>query len=238
MSENSLRIRQKFINKFNSKLEDLTDDLDLLLNVDRKIFKKITQRGGADGDIALKDIQVSALTKKLQLAKQNKDLEEAITKAKDLETKLSGINSALQGIKKDIESMEIVSKSKEIAALQKVPDVESYHPVVMASLENLLLWDDASEIAAKDDTDPAKSKYGITKDVYVGLLNAMLKVIYAYDDAADLTAANHDAVKTSLDAAAKDAAITITDDVWAALKANKDKKVNADGSVARKYLFW
>jgi hypothetical protein len=45
MSENSLEIRNKFINKINNKIKDLNENITLLAKVDNKIFKN-SQYGG------------------------------------------------------------------------------------------------------------------------------------------------------------------------------------------------
>jgi hypothetical protein len=107
MSEKSLRIRGKFINKLLSKLEDLNDDLDLLSKVDRKISRKINkQRGG--GDVAdIKALQIATIKKTLELKKQEAAVKDAIDKASDLTGKITEINGALNSIKTSIDSFKI-----------------------------------------------------------------------------------------------------------------------------------
>lgn len=122
MSENSLKIRGKFINKLASKLEDLTDDVELLSKVDKKIFKKLnrnlskqlggSQIGGEDAD--LKAIQIATLKKKLELEAQKKKIEKAVTDATALKDKIGEINAALLGLKTTIDAFDM-----------KLPDLES-----------------------------------------------------------------------------------------------------------------
>jgi DNA repair exonuclease SbcCD ATPase subunit len=122
MSENSLKIRGKFISKLASKLEDLSDDIELLSKVDRKIFKKINrniskQLGGADvADI--KDIQVATLKKKLELAKQKRDVDAAIDAASNLTDKIKEINAALTTIKTTIDEFKIDIDPDRLKAIQ------------------------------------------------------------------------------------------------------------------------
>jgi len=47
MSENSLRIREKYISKLFKKIQDLEDGIDLLGQVDRRILRNSIQTGGA-----------------------------------------------------------------------------------------------------------------------------------------------------------------------------------------------
>ena len=77
MSENSLKIRGKFINKLASKIEDLNDNFILLSKVDKKIFKKINnqmseninnQRGGDSK--AANNVIVAALKKSQEMRAQ------------------------------------------------------------------------------------------------------------------------------------------------------------------------
>lgn len=251
MSEKSLKTRQKFINKFNSKLEDLTDDLDLLLSVDRKIFRKIGQRGGADAapsaDVGLKELQVAALTKKLQLDKQNKDLESALKKAQDLQSKIGNIKDALLGIKADIDSMNIQSKATAIAALNP-PDVATHDKVVLFSLENLLVWNDNSEIAKTEgEGADAKPKHNITKESYLELLSGLLTTLYGNEGGKNtVNSENLAATIASLKADAHTADSPLSEDAWQALKLNVNKTSNAEGTAlediapaaARKYFSW
>ena len=57
MSENSLELRNKFINKINNKIKDLNDNIALLAKVDNKIFKNSnSQFGGANQFDRIKNI--------------------------------------------------------------------------------------------------------------------------------------------------------------------------------------
>ena len=50
MSENSLELRNKFINKINNKIKDLNDNIALLAKVDNKIFKNSNSQFGGGND--------------------------------------------------------------------------------------------------------------------------------------------------------------------------------------------
>jgi hypothetical protein len=106
MSENSLRIRGKFINKLLSKLEDLNDDFELLSKVDKKISKKINkQRGGATLDV--KELQLQTLKKKLALKKQQDDLDDASAKIAALNAQIDPITATLKSMAEDISGFEL-----------------------------------------------------------------------------------------------------------------------------------
>lgn len=108
MLENSLKIRQRFINKLTSKINELNADFALLNKVDRKISRSNRlQRGGADEIVELKELQETALIKRLQIEEQNAALKNAITQATELTGKISEINAAVRQIEADIKGISI-----------------------------------------------------------------------------------------------------------------------------------
>jgi hypothetical protein len=125
MSENSLKIRGKFIGKINSKLEELKDDLELLSKVDRKIFKKITtQKGGADIDV--KELQLEALRKRLELARQQTAIDRAAASIAEINAQIGPINEALTAIKNQIAAFNITIPDdfNDTPGLNKLEDAE------------------------------------------------------------------------------------------------------------------
>ena len=77
MSENSLKCRNKFVNKVVDKLNGLKNDIELLYKVDKKISRKIfkninNQSGGADHEltIAANKAQIGILRKNTELQNQ------------------------------------------------------------------------------------------------------------------------------------------------------------------------
>lgn len=121
MSENSLRIRQKFINKMINKIAELDSDFELLSQVDRKLSRKNRkQLGGAN--VELKELQKQALVKRLQIEQQNADLAEAIKSATDLTKKVAEINEALVQIRNDISGINV--SEVNLAGID-VPNVEA-----------------------------------------------------------------------------------------------------------------
>lgn len=154
MSENSLRIRGKFINKLASKIAEIDEDIELLQKVDRKILRK-TQRGGAD--IAVKDLQKEALKKRIQIEIQNKKLEQAISDATALTTKVKELNDALDGIRKNIEAINISDKTFEGV---EVPNISAFKEAVLDNLYNRKIWSNIADNA----------NLGIDEAAYNGLI--------------------------------------------------------------------
>jgi hypothetical protein len=103
MSENSLEIRNKFINKINNKIKDLNDNITLLSKVDNKIFKNTnSQYGGNNQFQMIKNInrQSGGATP----AEVNKSLIELYTKATQ-KVNLGDVAEQLTKIKKDVEKL-------------------------------------------------------------------------------------------------------------------------------------
>lgn len=103
MSENSLEIRNKFINKINNKIKDLNDNITLLSKVDNKIFKNTnSQYGGNNQFQMIKNInrQSGGATPE----EVNKSLIELYTKATQ-KVNLGDVADQLTKIKKDVEKL-------------------------------------------------------------------------------------------------------------------------------------
>jgi hypothetical protein len=58
MLENSLKIREKYVNKLKAKIDSITESLDLLHKVDMKLVGGGLQRGGLD-NINFEDLEKS-----------------------------------------------------------------------------------------------------------------------------------------------------------------------------------
>lgn len=171
MSENSLKIRQKFISKLSSKIEMLNEDLELLRNVDRKILRKSTlQRGGAGEAVDLKELQIEALKKKLMIERQNKELKNALDQARDLTTKVDEIRNALTSIKSDIESINIEIPD---ATGIKVPNVDSHNNPIMGALAKYELK------FAKGNVDDKITGSNTTVGEYRTALTGIIQSVFA-----------------------------------------------------------
>jgi chromosome segregation ATPase len=130
MSENSLNIRQKFINKLISKIASLDEDIALLNKVDHKLSK---QRGGAGDDVDFKSLQEKALIKRLQIDQQNEDLRNALESANALQNKIAEIKSALSNIGDEIGKINV--ESVDLSKI-KAPEVDSHKTEMMEALSN------------------------------------------------------------------------------------------------------
>ena len=106
MSENSFKIREKFINKLVDKLEDFNSDLILLAKVDKKIYKKNnSQKGGASVDT--RNLELSTYAKEDELKKQKDKINDAVKKAGTLTDQINKINTVLKGIQEQIDGFDI-----------------------------------------------------------------------------------------------------------------------------------
>ena len=134
MSENSLNIRQKFINKLISKIASLDEDIALLNKVDHKLSRKNkVQMGGAGDDVDFKALQEKALIKRLQIDQQNEDLRNALQSAEALQLKIAEIKSALTNIGNEIGKINV--ESVDLSKI-KAPEVDSHKIEMMEALSN------------------------------------------------------------------------------------------------------
>jgi hypothetical protein len=113
MSENSLKIRGKFINKLATKIEDLNDNFILLSKVDKKIFKKMNnqigekinnQRGG-DPNPANNAI-LAALKKVQEMKAQQQSLASSLTKLQDIGRVINEFTATFTNIKGIIDQIQ------------------------------------------------------------------------------------------------------------------------------------
>jgi len=186
MLENSLRIRQKFINKVANKINELNSDFILLKRVDRKISKSNRlQRGGAGID--LKDLQEEALIKRLQIEQQNEDLRTAINQAQELTSKVAEINGALTQIKDEISKIDI--QAVDLAGID-VPDVTAANAIVMQNVGTYklspLCENGVLIIPGVDDKTLAKHKHTTDtyRDLFIKAINTVFKTSVTAQDIA------------------------------------------------------
>jgi hypothetical protein len=177
MLENSLKIRQRFINKLTSKINELNADFALLNKVDRKISRSNRlQRGGADEIVELKELQETALIKRLQIEEQNAALKNAIAQATELTGKISEINAAVRQIEADIKGISI--DAVDLTGI-KVPNLSTH----LAKMLEFIGKFDLSTIL-KDQADGSvqlvQAGGGETYDVvyYTKLMAKILSEVY------------------------------------------------------------
>lgn len=99
MSENSLKCRNKFVNKVVDKLNGLKNDIELLYKVDkkisRKIFKNINNQSGGTGD----EVIIKANQAQIELLKKEAELQEKTNAyISDQQEKLNRHMQAMQDI--------------------------------------------------------------------------------------------------------------------------------------------
>lgn len=139
MSENSLKIRGKFINKLSTKLDDLNDYFILLGQVDKKIFKKINnQIGGVDGaDItsSANEAKLAILAKKMELKRQEKKFQDAIKSLESLKTTMEKVKTTFVDLSRMITS---ISFTADLDDLPKSTDFTSLTDKEMETLDTFV----------------------------------------------------------------------------------------------------
>jgi hypothetical protein len=159
MSENSLKIRRKFLNKLGTKIDDLNENFILLSHVDKKIFKKIAdqrvemvtkqrggmftnqrggmftkQRGGTLSEAKLAALEI------LKVKKELKKQEEEVTKTYE---KIANFESTIDSYKKSFENMiKLIQNTK--MTIPREPTITSYNfdsftADELAELESLMM---------------------------------------------------------------------------------------------------
>ena len=211
MSENSLEIRNKFINKINNKIKDLNDNITLLSKVDNKIFKNTnSQYGGNNQFQMIKNInrQSGGATPD----EVNKSLIELYTKATQ-KVNLGDVAEQLSKIKKDVEKLHTT-----IDFLNA-----SFKPEDTSQIDGLL-----KELSAMDTTnlldeidfkviDYIKKEYTDDKDAY------LLKYNKTHSDNINLLITN-----SKLTPAPKpNLATRLTEEQYKFILANEDKRLLA-----------
>jgi len=154
MSENSLRIREKYISKLFKKIQDLEDGINLLGQVDRRILRNSIQTGGAylnhlesramylqrggsssggggenDPDqIRMKEIQENALIQKARIDQQEDQLNKASATIRSLNLKTSDLRSTLENLSDLISSIKL----KNVRIPKSYPfDLEAWNPILV-----------------------------------------------------------------------------------------------------------
>jgi hypothetical protein len=161
MSENSLKIRRKFLNKLGTKIDDLNENFILLSHVDKKIFKKMAdqrvemftkqrggmftnqrggmftkQRGGTLSEAKLAAIEI------LKVKKELKKQEDEVTKTY---RKIEQFESTIESYKKSFENMiKLIQNTK--MTIPREPTITSYNfdsftEQELADLESLMMDD-------------------------------------------------------------------------------------------------
>jgi len=147
MSENILKIRGKFINKFVAKIESINNDFELLSKVDKKIFSKVDKKifskvdkklnknnNQIGGDtINLNELQMETLQRKLILQKQQKILDSLKLQLDSINNKIPYINEVLKTTTSDIRKINInIPDFKDMS----VPLVSTISPSDLLQLED------------------------------------------------------------------------------------------------------
>ena len=134
MLENSLKVREKYVNKIRAKVDGLIESVNLLEKVDRQLLKnqvqmggarlnklkksyKNLQSGGASGSIDFKAIQEAALAKKAEILLHKESIQKLNENIDKLSKSFEPINAVLANVKKLIDSIDM-----------KMPDLKDATP--------------------------------------------------------------------------------------------------------------
>ena len=121
MLENSLKTREKYINKLKGKLDSMIESVSLLQKVDKKLLKVGVQnggarlnnlkmsnmRGGAGTNYDFADVEKAALRKKAQILMQQRNIAELDKKLKSLTADFEPVQIALENVKELINSIKV-----------------------------------------------------------------------------------------------------------------------------------
>jgi len=108
MLENSLKIREKYINKLKAKIDSIAESLDLLHKVDTKLVGGGLQRGGLGEDgLKFSDLEQSALKKKREILLQANKLDALNANISKLSEKIKPIKDSLNNVRDLIDSIHI-----------------------------------------------------------------------------------------------------------------------------------
>jgi hypothetical protein len=161
MSENSLKIRRKFLNKLGTKIDDLNENFILLSHVDKKIFKKMAdqrvemvtkqrggmftnQRGGMftkqrGGTLSeAKKAALEILKAKMELKKQEQAVTKTYQKIEEFKSTIESYKQSFENMIKLIQNMKIdLPPEPEIASY----NFDSFTADELAELESLMMED-------------------------------------------------------------------------------------------------
>lgn len=160
MLENSLKIREKYVNKIKAKVDSLTESMHLLEKVDRQLMREQIQMGGArlekmmksydniqaggaapggtsTSAIDFKAVQESALRKKAEILLQRKSIDELNANIAKLSAGFQPINDVLGNVKRLIDSISI-----DIPTLGKAkpPSIGDWSPLAQYNLYHNKAW--------------------------------------------------------------------------------------------------
>jgi hypothetical protein len=189
MLENSLKTREKYINKLKGKLDSMIESVSLLQKVDKKLLKVGVQnggarlnnlriapmRGGADPkNYNFADVETAALRKKAQILLQQKNISDLKDKLQALTNDFKPVQIALENVKQLIDSIK-VDFPKDILDnvvpnFSELPLVWQYNALHNIKFDNLYSF----KVGAKDlsvdgnmsafDIAPTEQSTAITQD--------------------------------------------------------------------------
>lgn len=146
MSENSLKIRSRFVKKISNKLTKLNEDLELLGKVDRKIFRnKRVQSGGADVDVNA--VQKDAIKKLLEIRKAQADIDTATAQATNLSKQIAQITVALSTIQDTVNKINITVPATLAAAKFDVSSLSKEVVDLLLEKGDALKWAEITDQA-------------------------------------------------------------------------------------------
>lgn len=105
MSENNLKIRQKFVNKLLTKLADVQEHVDLLVKVDKKILRNNLKQSGGTTTVSVKGAQTTLASKLLLLAKKQEEVNELARTASAVQINLDNIQQAINDLNAEIKKI-------------------------------------------------------------------------------------------------------------------------------------
>jgi hypothetical protein len=167
MLENSLKIREKYVNKIKAKVDSLNESISLLEKVDKQLMRDQVQMGGArleqmiksynniqaggaassgpsTSAIDFKAVQESALRKKAEILLQRKSIEELNKNIAKLSEGFKPINDVLGNVKRLIDSIQIELPT---LAEAKPPSIGDWSPLAQYNLYHNKSWAEIVAVA-------------------------------------------------------------------------------------------
>jgi len=167
MLENSLKIREKYVNKIKAKVDSLNESISLLEKVDKQLMREQVQMGGArleqminsynniqaggaapggpsTSAIDFKAVQESALRKKAEILLQRKSIDELNKNIAKLSEGFKPINDVLGNVKRLIDSISIDIPT---LAEAKPPSIGDWSPLAQYNLYHNKAWAEIVNVA-------------------------------------------------------------------------------------------
>jgi hypothetical protein len=167
MLENSLKIREKYVNKIKAKVDSLNESISLLEKVDKQLMREQVQMGGAKLEkmikaynniqaggaaasgpstsaIDFKAVQESALRKKAEILLQRKSIDELNKNIAKLSEGFKPINDVLGNVKRLIDSISIDIPT---LAEAKPPSIGDWSPLAQYNLYHNKSWAEIVNVA-------------------------------------------------------------------------------------------